>query len=338
MTAPARIVLIDQARGLAALGVTWFHLTNQYRDIVSSTGSMGWLGVEAFFVISGFVIPSALAAFPTRYGWRDFPDFMARRMIRLEPPYLVSIALVIALNGVAQRMPGFQGAPSNYGFYQIAAHFLYVIPLTHYEWVQIIYWTLAYEFVFYIAMAALFPWIGRSNRWPGRCVAAILIGLVAVGAISHLIALFVMGFAAFRLSSESETRSGSIMMIAASLAAMLYVHATPEAIVGTIVAATLAAHDTLKRIPGRAGDACIWLGTVSYSLYLIHIPICGKVVNMGRRFVHGPIADLALSLVALAVCLAVAWIFCALLERPARRLAHRLPALGRLPLRASVAG
>lgn len=329
MTTAKRIVLIDQARGLAALSVAWFHLTNQYHDVVSSTGARGWLGVEAFFVISGFVIPNALANYPAGYRWRDFPDFLARRMIRLEPPYLASIALVLVLNAAAQRMPGFQGAPSRFDLNQIMAHFLYLIPLTKYEWIQILYWTLAYEFVFYLAMAVLFPLIGRSSRWPGRIVAAILIGLVAFGAISELIALFVMGFAAFRLASGSETRSGAIAMIAASSAAMLYTHAVPEALVGMLVAAALAAHRSLKRIPGKAGNACIWLGSVSYSLYLVHIPVGGKVVNLGRRFIHGPIGELALSLLALAISLAFAWVFCLLLERPAMRLARRLPALGR---------
>ncbi len=114
---------------------------------------------------------------------------------------------------------------------------------------------------------------------------------------------------------------------------MLYAHAVPEALVGTLMAAALAAHRSLKRIPGKAGDACIWLGGISYSLYLVHIPIGGKVVNLGRRFIHGPIGELALSLLALAASLAVAWMFCLLLERPAMRLARRLPVLGRLSAR-----
>lgn len=327
MSGPKRVVLIDQARGLAAFSVAWFHMTNQYHDRVSSTGSLGWLGVEAFFVISGFVIPNALASYPSTYTWRDFPDFLTRRMIRLEPPYMLSIALVIALNLVAQKMPGFQGGPLQYSPNQIMAHFLYLIPFTSYEWIQIVYWTLAYEFGFYIFMALIFPLVGRASRLPGRLTAAL--GLVANGLVSHLLALFVMGFAAFRLATRAETRAGSVTIIAASGGAMLFVHAVPEAVVGTVVAITLSAHASIRQVPGRAGAAMIWLGTISYSLYLVHIPIGGKIINLGRRFVHGQWAELALSLVAIAICLVAAWLFCQLVERPFVRLARRMPAIGR---------
>ena len=338
MSSSQRIVLIDQARGLAALSVAWFHMTNQYRDIVSSVGSLGWLGVEAFFVISGFVIPNALATYPDTYRGRDFPNFLARRMIRLEPPYVASITLVIILNFAAQHAPGFQGQPSSYNPVQLIAHFLYLIPFTSYEWIQIVYWTLAYEFVFYIAMAGLFPWVGMSSRWPGRGVAAVLIGLVAIGTISHLIALFVMGFAAFRLASGSETRSGSLLMIAACALAMLHVHAVPEAIVGTLVAIVLSAHAALKRVPGKAGDICVWLGTISYSLYLVHIPIGGKVVNLGRRFIHGHAQELALSLAALAISLGAAWLFWRLIERPFVLIARKWSGFERRSLPVEVEG
>ena len=93
-----RIYLVEYLRGLAALSVAWFHLTNQYAAGISPariSGSYGWLGVEVFFVISGFVIPLSLAKLQTRYTLRQFPQFMVRRVLRLEPPYLLSVVLVI---------------------------------------------------------------------------------------------------------------------------------------------------------------------------------------------------------------------------------------------------
>ena len=69
----------------------------------------------------------------------------------------------------------------------------------------------------------------------------------------------------------------------------------------------------------------IWLGGISYSLYIVHIPIGGKAVNLGRRFVpEGVLPEAVLSLAALFLALAVAFIFNRLFERPFVRLSKRL--------------
>ncbi len=58
-----KIHVVEYLRGVAALGVAWFHMTNTYGPgFVASFGSLGWLGVDVFFVISGFVIPYSLWA------------------------------------------------------------------------------------------------------------------------------------------------------------------------------------------------------------------------------------------------------------------------------------
>src|SRR5262245_2564074 len=93
----------DVLRGPASLAVCWFHLTRFHYNVpdrrvfhlLRQTGDYGWLGVEVFFVISGFVIPYSL--YRARYRVRDFFMYLARRIVRLDPPYLAAIALVLAL-------------------------------------------------------------------------------------------------------------------------------------------------------------------------------------------------------------------------------------------------
>ena len=135
-----RIEVVEQLRGLAALSVTWFHLTNQYSDWVMSSGTYGWLGVEAFFVISGFVIPLSLAGDWWRFGARAVPGFFLRRLIRIEPPYLLSVLLVVLLNVSAAQFSAFQGQSQSISVEQILWHAAYLIPLTQYEWLQPVYW------------------------------------------------------------------------------------------------------------------------------------------------------------------------------------------------------
>ena len=137
---PGRIVVVEYLRGIASLSVAWFHLTNQYKDSwVALIGSYGWLGVEIFFVISGFVIPYSIWKVYPNYSITSFPTFLARRIVRLEPPYLVSVALVVMLHYLSSSVPWFRGEAPSYDFAQIAFHVFYLVPLTSYGWLQPVY-------------------------------------------------------------------------------------------------------------------------------------------------------------------------------------------------------
>jgi peptidoglycan/LPS O-acetylase OafA/YrhL len=81
-----RVEIVDPLRGLAALAVAWFHFTNGSGFVktewLRASGRYGWLGVEVFFVISGFVIPYSMYC----GGYRPrqhFGRFLAKRIARL---------------------------------------------------------------------------------------------------------------------------------------------------------------------------------------------------------------------------------------------------------------
>ena len=157
-----RISVVEAMRALASISVALFHFCNQlYSTGAQLVASYGWLGVDVFFVISGFVIP--LSLYGRRYGVRDFPSFLLRRLVRLEPAYLVSIAAVVVLQYASSVAPGFRGQMPDYSFPQLASHLLYLVPLTNYDWLLPVYWSLAYEFVFYVTVGLTFSYlIGRS--------------------------------------------------------------------------------------------------------------------------------------------------------------------------------
>src|SRR5947209_12608451 len=89
-----KIGIVGALRGFAALAVCWFHFTFGQTPGLKWTGQYGWLGVHTFFVISGFIIPYSLYQY--RYSIRDYLRFVGKRLARLHPPYLASIAVVIA--------------------------------------------------------------------------------------------------------------------------------------------------------------------------------------------------------------------------------------------------
>ena len=95
----ARFAIIDGLRGVAALLVAFVHLSEAAKiasvPVLGYVMQHGGLGVEIFFVISGFVI-----AYSVRNGDHTVSflgRFALRRSIRLDPAYWVTIACEIAL-------------------------------------------------------------------------------------------------------------------------------------------------------------------------------------------------------------------------------------------------
>jgi len=320
-----RIPIIEYLRGLAALAVTVFHMTNTYapNSPVRMVGSHGWLGVEVFFVISGFVIPLSLLRGYERYSLALFPNFLLRRITRLEPPYIVSIALVIVLAYASAATPGFRGSQPDYESGQIAAHLFYVIPFTQYHWVNIVYWTLTYEFAFYLFMGLAWPWIGAPERKYHWLLAVTAAGLgVASSVLPSRAMLFVIGISVYRSAALGQTRwlSGGVAAFAAALIAF-----EGEPLIAMVGTATAIAIYFGRRIAmdNRLGAALLWLGAISYSLYLVHVPVGGRVINLGRRFIEGDTQQLALSIVGILVAVAFAAVFHKLIEGPAIAFARR---------------
>jgi peptidoglycan/LPS O-acetylase OafA/YrhL len=85
---PALIPAINGLRGLAVIGVLLFHLG-------IPKCSLGWVGVELFFVISGFLITRILLN--TRQDQSYFKNFYARRTLRIFPIYYLVVITYTAV-------------------------------------------------------------------------------------------------------------------------------------------------------------------------------------------------------------------------------------------------
>ena len=128
-----RVAVVNALRGLAALWVCWYHavgLIQPAPSALTTLGSYGFMGVQVFFVVSGFVIPYALHR--AHYQLPQYPRFLAKRLLRLHPPYLAVVATIgvfmigagmtspFALAGSVSANPRAIGAASGlYGFFQM---------------------------------------------------------------------------------------------------------------------------------------------------------------------------------------------------------------------------
>jgi peptidoglycan/LPS O-acetylase OafA/YrhL len=311
---------IEALRGVASIGVALFHFSGQLNSAVPLVfQSVGWLGVDVFFVISGFVIP--LSLYGRDYRLRDFPHFMLRRLVRLEPPYFASIALGLLLWYLSTLAPGFRGTEPDYSFGQIAFHFFYAIPLTSYSWLSPVYWSLAYEFVFYIIVGLTFSFlINREIEF--TILAAALIGAVSYYAFAQFdvkILEFTVGILLLRLVVNNAPRLRLCAWLAVCLAGVFWTGG------GLILGAVLLAAGTIYFLRDvQFGRWAYFVGGISYSLYLTHTVIGGRVINLGRRFGEGALYEALLVIAALAVAVLFSVLFARFIEAPARHASHRI--------------
>jgi len=311
-------VIVEGLRGLAALAVAWFHFTNANATFptfgwLRASGTYGWLGVESFFVISGYIVPYAmLSAGYRRAAW---PTFLAKRLLRLEPVYLVSILLTLALWWVSSRSPGFTRPPPTAA--QVLLHVGYLPGLLGYEWLDAAYWTLAIEFQFYLLMAVSFGWLAHPSARVRACGfgAACLLPFVVPSdnLVFHYLGLFALGVATCWKQAGLVTRGGYPALLAAATGVTSATLGPAVAAVGAGTACLIAYGSRLRWRPMAS------MGALSYSLYAIHGPVGERVVNLGARYAHAPTAQLAVMIAAVAVSVGAASMLYRLVEVPALR-------------------
>src|SRR5687767_11658986 len=95
-TASKRSVQLDILRGAAILLVIGRHLEVPRPDgavgfLAGLWHRIGWLGVDLFFVLSGFLIGGLLVSELTKHGRIHIPLFLIRRGLKIYPPYFVFI-------------------------------------------------------------------------------------------------------------------------------------------------------------------------------------------------------------------------------------------------------
>jgi peptidoglycan/LPS O-acetylase OafA/YrhL len=315
----SRIPSLDVLRGIAALSVAWFHFTANNPGLPAGhplrhTGSKGWLGVEIFFVISGFVIPLALHR--VRYGLRDYGKFILRRVLRLDPPYLVAIAVTVALGYASAASPDYKGEPYHVTLIQLLLHLGYLNAFFEYPWINAVFWTLAIEFQFYLILGLIFPLLASSRPSIRMAVMVTLCAMaVAVPAdrfVFHYLFLFLLGIVTFQLNRKMVSRRFFLGAVAFFAAGTFVTLGGWIAAAGTITALTIAFWNVRSAV-------LQFFGAISYPVYLLHGPIGGRIINYGSRVPEIRAHPLLVLEMALLVTTAAAYLLHRFVERPARR-------------------
>lgn len=73
------------------------------------------------------------------------------------------------------------------------------------------------------------------------------------------------------------------------------------------------------------GRGFTFFGNISYSLYLLHVPVGGRVINLSLRLTDSPAGKVAALAVALSLSVAASYAFYRLIEKPAQRWSSAIP-------------
>lgn len=332
----ARLAELDALRGIAAMAVVLFHYFTKYEELFGHNTppvfslpwgsydgvhlfSLGHYGVNLFFMISGFVI------FMTLERTKAPMDFVVSRFSRLFPAYWAAVALTFSVVFVL-GLPG-----KEVSFAQALANFSMVQSFFNVPHVDGVYWTLEVELLFY-AWAFLAYRLGWLHRVHALLLAAMALRLIYFLAaeffrvdlpwivsrylILNFIAWFSIGVMVYRLSGRASghcTRRADLSVVACAIALLATVHSLWIGLLALALSAVLWGAAS-GHLPWLGNRVLLGLGTISYTLYLVHENIGWAVMRPIQA--AGWSSKLSI-LVALILSLVLATLLTWLIERPA---------------------
>ena len=348
---PPDLRALTTLRFLAALWVVLFTAW-QYLDIgvVPVAVTKGYLGVEVFFVLSGFILSHVYLEAAGRKEGFSYRGFLWARIARVYPLHLVTLAGMVGL-GVAATVAGLTVSDSLLDWRSLPAH----LSLTH-AWglassaaFNHPSWSISAEWFAYLSFPAFAFVAWRMRERPVLAAATTAIGAVALyaafepvagfslteatflwGAL-RIVPCFALGCALYLIHRRAPVRHAGL--IAAICSAGLLVCASlglwdPLVVLfagGLILGLGGLDNDRAGLLASKAG---VWLGEISYSIYMVCAPVLLLGVNVAARLTGAEDKKLHI-LVWLAVLAAipvVAALTYHLVERPARKALRGLAA------------
>jgi peptidoglycan/LPS O-acetylase OafA/YrhL len=343
--APANIKPLTSLRFFAAMWVVLFH----YWPHLATQGTpalvaKGYLGVELFFILSGFILCHVyLPGFEAgrfRYG-----EFIWARLARVYPLHLVTLiamgvmaggALAIGLS-VDPNVLSWPSLPANLAMVQAWG----LAPTAGWNHPS---WSISAEWFAYLTFP-MFALAAVSLRsWPGVAVAAALALLAVLYAVFEritglpltqatiawgalrIVPCFALGCALYlvwraSVADRRKALAGAAFFSAAVIACAEF--GAPDMLIVSAFGGLIITIAQVSKAGGRLGSHpfLVYLGEISYAIYMVCIPWEVLFVNLSAKTLHfsGKQLPLPVWLILIVSLAPVAALAHHLVERPARQ-------------------
>ncbi|MET0363835.1 MAG: acyltransferase [Sphingobium sp.] len=313
-----RLSELDALRGFGAILVLNFHYSTRFHEIFPKAAHVpfhvggGEYRVLLFFAISGFAIFFSTAKL--RSGW----DFIANRAIRLLPAYWTAMLLTLVIEHLG-HMTMLYIPPFAALFNMTMLQGFFFLPA-----VDGAYWTLTVEIAFYACILGL--WLGlrmRHIEWAliGWLALKLVFDLAWPDMPERIVMLFILryvpwfaiGMAAWRVWAGERRWRDQVPVVGLALGTIWLTEPTDIVIVSVVIVAAFWA-----MVEGRLGwvrfGPLIWVGQISYSLYLVHQHVGFTILLNAEAMGIDPLTSYVMAVV---VAIALGYAVNRLVERPA---------------------
>lgn len=344
------IASLTGIRALAAFLVLFLHADQNIPIGITHVGvvSRGYLGVDLFFLLSGFILTYVYFDSMERPTGRKFAIFMWHRFIRLYPVHIAVLAALVIVVLAAGRLGLNLRSPEAFTFDALPWQVLLVHAwgvTDQMSW-NVPSWSISAEWFAYLC----FPLVALGLRCIRNPAMLLVVAVASLGAAALIFSLagwglsgawiapsalvritgsFVCGAALCRyavLQDALESRSAFNDAAAmAALAAFLVLPSfgTPDYVLIALLAMFIACLAISSGVTARlfALAPMVWLGEISYSLYMVHFPVLralGIVFRPERLAAMAPLAAAGVYCLCIGACIACAAALYYLVERPLR--------------------
>jgi len=302
--------ILDGLRGVAAVTVVWFHIFEAYATShLDQNINHGYLAVDFFFILSGFVVGYA---YDNRWGTMKTKDFIKRRIIRLHPMVAIGavigavmfysqgcsvwdvskvtvMALFIAtffnmllipaapgieVRGLGEMFP--LNGPSWSLFFEYIGNLLYVLFIRKFS-------TKVLAILVFIAGCGLATF-AVAGPYGDICVGFSLTGIEFTGGFLRLLFSFSAGLLLSRIFKPADNIKGAFWICSLSIVVLLSLpriggaeHLWMNGMYDTVCCVVFFPLLVYFGASGKSTDKfttvmCRFLGDISYPLYMVHYP------------------------------------------------------------------
>ncbi len=279
---------LDGLRAISMLLVVLFHYTSYFSSRLAGLdgawpaivriASTGWIGVDVFFVISGFLITTTLLKRPVD-SVASYSTFIRRRAIRLLPAYVASL-LIFTLVALLLD-PHTKVLKNEYLLWTFTASLQSLlgdrVALADQHFSMAHFWTLALEWHFYL----VFPILVARCRSYFRPAVALLLIAIAFRVICHFAGISDNGIYTFTLCRIDSIAAGCLLALVPARIGRR--QSAAAAVLGAVIFISIWFALALADVPFKT---LAWLQTFGYTLLAVSLALMMyRVIHSSQRSV-----------------------------------------------------